>query len=188
MNTSKKQSYSILDDLINAIPVNIESLIRSAGIELDKNASQEKIRHGVNRSNIGNIGEIRKEGDSYKILVLGSDHYYRKRFTMAHELGHFMLHQNKIDKLGSIADNDSYRDSEHLDQMTQEEEREANAYAAKILMPEDVIKKVFADAKINHNGDEEVIIDEMSKMFQVSKHAMGLRLYLLDLIKNYKYN
>ncbi len=165
--------------LLDTVPVNIERIIRSHDIILNKNASSEEIRNGVNR---GNIGEIRKEGDNYKILVLGSDHYYRKRFTMAHELAHYILHKEIIDKMGSIAESTDYQ----AEGLTDEQEREADALAAEVLMPEDKIVQIFNETIINQADDNEKTIEEMSKMFQVSKAAMKYRLDDLDLINNQK--
>ncbi len=172
-------------ELVGTIPVNIERLIKGQGISLNKSARSEEIgTEGSAKRSSSNgevIGEIRKNGEEYQILILGSDHYYRKRFTMAHELGHFVLHRDKLDRLRSISDSIEYQ----ADGITEEEEREANAFAAEILMPEEKVKEIFAETMRNQNNQESVTIEEMSKMFQVSKGAMKLRLYLLDLIGNY---
>lgn len=172
-------------ELVGTIPVNIERLIKGQGISLNKNATSEEIcrGRGANRSSAAGdvIGELRKNGNEYQILILGSDHYYRKRFTMAHELGHFILHKDKLDRLLIISDSNQYQ----ADGITEEEETEANNFAAEILMPEDKVREIFAETMQNQNNDEEKTIDEMYKMFQVSKMAMKLRLYLLELINNY---
>jgi Zn-dependent peptidase ImmA (M78 family) len=171
-------SSSVLKDLLNTIPVNVERLIKSEGITLNKNATKEEIGRGINRYN---IGEIKKSGEEYQILILGSDHYYRKRFTMAHELGHYILHKEKIDKFGAITDSEEYK----AEGITPEEEAAADAFAAETLMPEEEVRKIFEETMKNQSNKEEETIEEMSKMFQVSKPAMKLRLYLLELIKNY---
>jgi Zn-dependent peptidase ImmA (M78 family) len=171
-------------ELVGTIPVNIERLIKGQGIYLNKNAKPDEIGalNGARRTSNGEvIGEIRRDGDGYQILILGSDHYYRKRFTMAHELGHFILHKNKLDKLRIISDSDRYQ----AEGITSEEEAEANEFAANILMPEDKIREIFAETMANQQKDESKTVEEMSKMFQVSPKAMKLRLYLLDLIENY---
>ncbi len=172
-------------ELVGTIPVNIERLIKGQGISLNKNATSDEIGRGrgANRSSTNGdvIGEIKKSGDEYHILILGSDHYYRKRFTMAHELGHFVLHKNKLDSLRSIFDSNQYQ----ADGITEEEETEANDFAAEILMPEDKVREIFAETMRSQNNNEDRTIEEMSKIFQVSKMAIKLRLYLLDLIKNY---
>ena len=103
---------------------------------------------------------------------------------MAHELGHFMLHREKIDKAGIISDSENFSVISE-NQITQEEEKEASAYAAEILMPEDKVKEIFAETMQNQNNDLDKVVEEMSKMFQVSVKAMKLRLYLLDLINKY---
>lgn len=174
---------SILKELVDTIPVNVERLIKGHGILLNKNATRNEIGSGVNRTDTGGsyVGEIKKSGDEYQILVLGSDHYYRKRFTMAHEFAHYILHRDKIDSLGKISDSEDYL----ADGMSEEEEAEANAYAAEILMPEDKVREVFAETMKNQDNDAKKTIEEMAKMFQVSPRAMRLRLYLLDLINEY---
>jgi len=66
--------------------VNIEAIIRDPGIELDKKADLD-----------GEIaGQLERTAAGYRIAVNKSDHYFRKPFTMAHELGHFMLHGHLI--------------------------------------------------------------------------------------------
>ena len=107
---------SFLKELLRTVPVNIERLIKSEDITLNKNAAKDVIGRGINREMATGtgvesdcIGQIKKTPDGgYQILVLGSDHYYRKRFTMAHELGHYMLHKDKIDKFLSISDSKDY--------------------------------------------------------------------------------
>jgi len=177
---------SFLKELLRTIPVNIESLIRSEDIALHKNATKEEIGRGINRSSgveADNIGQIRKTADGgYQILILGSDHYYRKRFTMAHELGHYMLHKDKIDRLGSIADSEDYEG------MDADEEKEANFFAAETLMPEDKVREIFSETMRNQRDNETLAIEEMAKMFQVSRASMNIRLQLLGLINKYPTN
>jgi len=67
----------------------------------------------------------------------------RQRFTLAHELGHFILHSdNKDDYL--FVDNAKvmFRTNKTSNQ-DYRREREANIFAASILMPQSLIKDVF---------------------------------------------
>lgn len=49
------------------------------------------------------IGRLELNEGGYKISVLGSDHYYRKRFTMAHLIGRFtMMSEKRIIKNGGV--------------------------------------------------------------------------------------
>ena len=150
-------------------PVNVEAIIRCWGIELDKNA---ELPEGV-------AGEIRKKQDGgYKISVNKKDHYYRQRFTMAHELGHFMYHTKKMGDLGTM-DSVKYRSLDNSN-IGDQEEIEANKFGASILMPEDLVikyaleKKVISDNKINQE-----VAREMAKIFQVSYQAMEFRINTL---------
>ena len=66
------------------IPVNIEEKIKKNNIELNKYCFDLK-------DDI--LGEIKKEDGKFKINIQARDHYYRKRFTMGHELAHFIKHK-----------------------------------------------------------------------------------------------
>jgi Zn-dependent peptidase ImmA (M78 family) len=150
-----------LDKIENATsgaPVNIEALIRSFGIELDKKAELDP----------DISGQIERIGDSFKISVNKADHYLRQRFTMAHELGHFVLHRDLIGN--GVDDNRAYRSAPGGSfwnrQITQRHETEANRFAANILMPE---KLVIEQHELCH-GD----LKEVAKRFQVSSQAMKI--------------
>lgn len=59
----------------------------------------------------------------------------RKRFTFAHELGHFMCHREL---------QDSFEDSEEsLNDFRDDIEREANVFAAWLLMPANLLRNAF---------------------------------------------
>jgi Zn-dependent peptidase ImmA (M78 family) len=61
----------------------------------------------------------------------------RKRFTIAHELGHILLHNENLYPISS------YRDKE----------KEANIFASEFLMPENEIKNSLRQLKMNDLGD-----------------------------------
>src|SRR5690349_7343535 len=83
-----------------SIPINIEGLIRDLGLELIKAAD---LPLGVS----GRITLL--PSGRYEISANRSEHYYRRRFTMAHELGHYVLHRDLIGR--GIDDNTMYRSS-----------------------------------------------------------------------------
>ena len=96
----------------------------------------------------------------YSIVVNSADPFTRKRFTVAHEIAHFMLHR---DVLGDITDDTFYRSS-----LSSAQETAANKLAAEILMPYPLIQAVIASGI---NG-----INALATMFQVSESAMKIRL------------
>lgn len=109
----------------------------------------------------------------------------RRRFTIAHEVGHFVLeHQRE----GMFIDNASkhfsivFRDA---NSSTGEflQEREANAFAAALLMPKallvDIVNKAGFDL-----SDEENLISNLAITFQVSTQAMAYRLANLGVLNS----
>ncbi len=96
------------------------------------------------------------------ILVSDQEHgEWRKRFTIAHELGHHFLHEETI--ISFRRDNSP-------------KEREADVFAAEILMPIELIKQEYAK---NHN------VHELATIFNVSFQAMRYRLSSLDIAYYY---
>lgn len=104
----------------------------------------------------------------------------RQRFTIAHELGHFVLHRESkplfIDKNEKIM----YRDG---DSSTGEfrKEREANAFAASLLMPQKFIQKAISNSPKN----TEDIVSYLANKFKVSEQAMNFRLANLGYVGLY---
>jgi Zn-dependent peptidase ImmA (M78 family) len=95
----------------------------------------------------------------------------RIRFTVAHELGHYFLHSKEqpffIDKTPKIMyRNNASSTGEIL------KEREANAFAAAILMPHELIAQELKNS--SYRGD--TIIKKLAGDFQVSEQAMSFRL------------
>lgn len=94
----------------------------------------------------------------YAILVNQSDPLVRKRFTIAHEIAHFLLHVGDVQG-GTITDDEFYRSG-----LTSTQEAEANRLAAEILMPSHLIKDAdYTPAK------------ELAARLQVSELAMTIR-------------
>jgi Zn-dependent peptidase ImmA (M78 family) len=166
-----------IEDILSKhkVPVNIEEQIRGEGIILDKNYPYFEVDI---------LGEIKKENDKFFINIRGVDHYYRKRFTMAHELGHFILHKDLIGN--GVDDNKEYKKLYRANnKITNKEEAEANERAAQILMPEGAIIELAKLTEIIKLVKGEIDIDllwldYLSKKFQVSKEAFTIRLAKLS--------
>ncbi len=111
----------------------------------------------------------------------------RKRFTIAHEIGHFLLHEG---------------DALHVDQRegvdlglrmkrrdpesslgTDDEEKEANFFAAELLMPTSLLESDLLAMKMEAPEDEdEDIIEKLADRYEVSIQAMTFRLTNLGLL------
>lgn len=104
--------------------------------------------------------------DGKWIMCINSSHNIkRQRFTMAHELGHYMLHRNK--NLEFI-DTTFFRSDDSLDSI----EYHANEFASRLLMPENRLRKLIDNDKIKNIGD-------LALKFNVSSAAMKYRVISL---------
>jgi len=111
-------------------------------------------------------GYIEKRGDCWKIGINQYDHPRRKRFTIAHELGHFILHKNIIEKEGRHNDAVLMRSG-----AVNKIEQEANLFATQLLMPRSRILKYIKD--------NIKTIEGLAEKFEVSAAAMRYRLLRL---------
>lgn len=161
MNTLERiRSYQ------HSAPVNVEGLIESFGILLEKKAA-------LHPDIAGQIERI--DAERFRISANANDHYYRRRFTMAHELGHYLMHRDLIG--AGTDDSRAYRSIDagrfHNTNITSQHETEANRFAANLLMPAHLVKQYYTE----FDGD----LERLSKQFQISSEAMRHRLTSLKL-------
>lgn len=111
-----------------------------------------------------------KEGQ--KLVWINSLHHpNRQRFTLAHEIGHHVLHQDILEK-GVHVDKGTLRRDTISSTGTNIQEIEANAFASQLLMPKSEIDRLSQDFDLD---DEESII-VLAKKFRVSVAAIQHRL------------
>lgn len=128
-------------------------------------------------------GAIYLEGETYRIVINSAKPLTRQYFTIAHEIGHYILHKDKM--IGNVVPGfvdfgslDSAAGLLRPDSMPTELklrtlEQEANTFAAELVMPEDKVREFY-----RLNGD----IKETADAFKVSAAAMAVRLEKLRLI------
>lgn len=102
----------------------------------------------------------------------------RQRFTIAHEFGHYILHSKEIPLFVDKGEKALYR---NLESSTGEidKEREANAFAAALLMPKTLLKREIDNCEPTL---VESITDYLATKFNVSEKAMAYRLTNLGLL------
>jgi Zn-dependent peptidase ImmA (M78 family) len=95
----------------------------------------------------------------------------RQRFSIAHEIGHLLLHQPElhVDEHAFVA----FRDLESS-KASDPAEIEANQFAAALLMPTELLLKRIA--QLGDNPDVSDAIHTLAQTFQVSQEAMTIRL------------
>lgn len=119
-------------------------------------------------------GGIIKEKNSVKIYVNKTDSMNRKRFTIAHELGHYFL--KHLENKGEYVD--MHREALYTNDPN---ELDANEFAACLLMQSDIVINKFKVLK-NVGFSQDYIIYKLSEIFIVSQAAMKNRLRNLRLI------
>lgn len=117
----------------------------------------------------GISGEIRPDPESpgnFLIKVNKHDSARRQRFTVAHELAHYLLHQDQIG--GGIEDDVLYRSK-----LSDAREAQANRLAADLLMPDKLVNEWIDKARALQVED---IVGFLADKFNVSEAAMKIRL------------
>ncbi len=166
----EKLINSILEEFkVKDLPVPIEKIILNRGLEIKAYDLGENVSVVLVINNgKGTIGYNPRESK------------VRKRFTLAHELGHYEVHREDIDN-GIFIDKGFKVEFRNQASSTGEvlKEQEANAFAAALLMPEKLLRKEIK----NHDFDmsEDTSVKELAKLFNVSMIAMTYRIDNLNL-------
>lgn len=130
-----KDEELIIEKYQGQIPVPIADIAKDLGLKV-----MQTVEFNDSQS-----GSIQKTGDSYVIYLNASHSYTRKRFTLAHEIAHYLLHK---DVLGSKEHIDLTKQpvlsrSKERSRESNKIEIEANSLAADLLMPEVEFKKFW---------------------------------------------
>jgi len=151
-------------------PTPIDELAVSLGAEI----AYEPFKGGISGMLFRNEGRV-------VIGVNPRDGERRQRFTIAHELGHLLLHEGRsliVDTHIRI----NLRDAASS-MGTRREETEANAFAAEILMPRESVE-AHANRELSERPSltANQLIEGLSDIFQVSSQAMSVRLSALGIL------
>lgn len=117
----------------------------------------------------GISGEIRPDPvqpDAFIIRVNKSDSARRQRFTVAHELAHYLIHRDQIGD--GITDDILYRST-----LSDSREAQANRLAADLLMPDFLVSEWIDKARLLQVED---VVGFLADKFNVSEAAMKIRL------------
>jgi len=122
-------------------------------------------------------GAIKIKGRSGNpVVVVNKEHILeRQRFTIAHEIGHFLLHGSDINEMHIDAASPVYfRDGNAVSSTTDIKEMQANQFAAELLMPREMLAKdLLGEYKMRNDDDYDMLtIEKLAKNYKVSKPAM----------------
>lgn len=169
LNEMPEIAQQILDELgINEIPVPIVAIMKSLNFQVILGELEDEIS-GI----IGIDETLRKNYDSDKVIAVNNkDNAGHQRFTMAHELAHYLF---DFDVSKNIIYYNTYNTKENDSNI----ERRANFFAANLLMPEKIFKKEFQRVVVKSNLY--VTVERLSDLFQVSGEAVRRRINELSL-------
>jgi Zn-dependent peptidase ImmA (M78 family) len=137
-------------------PVSVGNIAKELGINVYAARLPKNVAGKLYRDERSNSG--------WAIKVNRNDPFTRQRFTVAHEIAHFLLHRHKIDD--EVEDDTFYRSN-----LSGPIEAEANKFASNLLMPMDLISEIVSE-RGERNPQE--IADEL----KVSETALRIRLGL----------
>jgi Zn-dependent peptidase ImmA (M78 family) len=105
----------------------------------------------------------------------------RRRYTIAHEIGHYVMHVKASAQQSLFVDRYvAFRDDQSSEGKDWQEV-EANAFAAALLMPELLVREEIR--KQGFDLDDEDDLSSLAKNFRVSTSAMSYRLVNLGLLR-----
>lgn len=170
---TKRARDLLADHGVSKAPTPIEKILKSFNISvIPKPFDSDTEFHDVS----GLL--YRKDGNAI-IGVNASHPPTRQRFTLAHELGHFLLHKGALFVDAKVNFRDK-RSGMGIDR----DEIEANAFAAELLMPEEIVTTNFKNI-INQSRKitESELVTNLAENFKVSDLAMEFRLKNLGLLE-----
>lgn len=154
----KESESSILQRHLSETPVRLGALARDLGLEVFKSPLKPGISGLIEPSDSAKSG--------YRIRLNRHESVERQRFTLAHEISHYLLHKDFI--RNGVIDNTMYRSS-----LSNKQEIEANKLASKIVMPDAAV----VDLRRKYSGlPFEEVVHKMAADLRVSEPAMRIKL------------
>lgn len=150
---------SLVETYMEQIPVDVYGLIREIGLGLSFQVMDDNISGWIERG----------ADNQYTVAVNQSHASVRRRFTAAHELGHYIYHRDLLGR--GVGDTRAYRmNGTPLENVAIRpvHERQANSFAANLLMPKSALLEQISRGLRSTEG--------LANLFDVSQEAMRIRL------------
>lgn len=120
----------------------------------------------------GTSGQIGQEDGHFVIRINRHEAKHRQRFTLAHELAHFLLHRERIVAEGGWSENILLR----APNQPIEIEYQANRLASDLVIPSHLLAQATADYKGPMTSE---VIEDLARRFGVSTAAMEIKLQMV---------
>lgn len=150
-----------IDGFLAALPIKLGAIAERLGVKVLLSTLPR-----------GTSGQIGQEDGEFVIRINRHEAKHRQRFTLAHELAHFLLHRERIVEEGGWSENVLLRAPNQPIQI----EYEANRLASDLVMPSHLLEKATAE----YNGPmTSEVIEDLARRFGVSTAAMEIKLQMV---------
>jgi len=171
MHIEEQAKQILRDSGAYRFPVPIERVAEHLGLKIEASLMDDKMS-----------GILVVENRRGAIAYNHSHSYVRQRFTIGHEIGHFILHVKKSTQSRLFIDQYvAYRRNDQSSTVNDVEEGQANAFSAALLMPADLVTDEIL--RNDYDLDDEEDQKALAKRFNVSAPAMSIRLAYLGLLR-----
>jgi len=174
----KKNAYNLLEKLnIASLPIDLDYILQRLDI-------QKREFDIFDEETYDYSGCISIVNSKARIEISPLDPDTRQRFTIAHEIGHYLYdfpeNLNDVTKEDSrITDKKFYRGNK-----SDPKEVRANRFASQLLMPKDMVVSSAKEILDEHDEMEaDLFTRKMAEIFNVSMQAVEIRLSQLGIIK-----
>jgi Zn-dependent peptidase ImmA (M78 family) len=162
MGKAEAEARRLLSRLgITSPPVPVDRI----AVELEAQIVEERMDRRMS-------GLLVREPNRVLIGVNETQPPVRQRFTIAHEIGHLLLHPGRQVFLDERV---NFRD-ETSSLAVDREEIQANAFAAELLMPSEMVLEECRRASSAGTLTRAGFVSDLADIFDVSDEAMGHRL------------
>ncbi|MBI5163259.1 MAG: ImmA/IrrE family metallo-endopeptidase [Magnetospirillum sp.] len=161
-HTESPNVYQMVLEAMKSAPVDLAGLARRLGVDIAYSQLPDEVS-----------GSIERQGNGTFLIRVNARHpETRQRFTIAHELGHFVSHRHLLGN--GTNDNKAYRtmttEANFNPAIGPQHETDANKFAAGLLMPEPLVREFYKNLGRPQNADN------LAAVFKVSPQAMQIRL------------
>ncbi len=150
---------SQIDEFLSEHPVKLGALAKRLGVKV----LLSTLRRGTS-------GQIGQENGEFVIRINRHEAKHRQRFTLAHEIAHFLLHRDMVVADGGWSENVLLRSGQ-----PDNVEYEANRLASDLVIP----SAQLAEAAGNYSGPiTSEAIEDLARRFRVSTAALEIKLQM----------
>ena len=175
--TTRRAEQALAETGATEVPVDVEAIALRFGLKVVFKALPRDTSAVIIRAS-----------DGRRIIGINDGHSTtRQRFSIAHEIGHALLHLPAEPPASGDAVVDKPIEVLFRDDIAamgvDKREIEANAFAVELLMPAKVLRERFRQLiQTSTRKSTDALVRELATEYEVSTQAMGYRLANLNLI------